>query len=105
MNKLKKVISALLLIAMILPVLPVVTAEAAARPGAWDGTVDISWYDPAQTEFFISTPAELAGLAALVNGMVDPNTPRIIGDETLLQNYAVHVLVAAMLLIRFIESH
>jgi len=33
----------------------------------WDGTTDISWYDASQTSFDISTPEQLAGLAALVN--------------------------------------
>ena len=36
-------------------------------PDAWDGTVDVSWYDPSESEYFISTPAELAGLRELVN--------------------------------------
>ncbi|MBQ0018782.1 MAG: hypothetical protein KBS63_06250 [Clostridiales bacterium] len=39
----------------------------------WDGSVDISWYDPEKTCFEIGTPAQLAGLAAIVNGMVDEN--------------------------------
>ena len=39
----------------------------------WDGSVDITWYDPDNTEFEIGTPAQLAGLAAIVNGMVDEN--------------------------------
>ena len=33
----------------------------------WDGTADISWYDATETSFDISTPAELAGVAQLVN--------------------------------------
>jgi len=37
----------------------------------WDGAVDITWYDPDETVFEISTPAQLAGLAAITNGMVD----------------------------------
>lgn len=39
----------------------------------WDGAVDVSWYDPEMKSFDISTPAQLAGLAAIVNGMVDEN--------------------------------
>ena len=42
----------------------------------WDGAVDVSWYDPEKSSFDISTPAELAGLAAIVNGMVDSNVTR-----------------------------
>ena len=33
----------------------------------WDGTADISWYDASQSSFDISTPEQLAGIAALVN--------------------------------------
>lgn len=48
----------------------------------WDGAVDISWYDADKTEFYLSTPAQLAGLAALVNGRTDADTPdyRVKGD-------------------------
>ena len=62
----KKLLPVLLCAAMLLCLLPL---EARAAAAAWDGTVDISWYDPAQTEYTIDTPAKLAGLAALVNGM------------------------------------
>lgn len=49
----------------------------------WDGAVDISWYDKTKSEFYLDTPAKLAGLAALVNGRVDIDTPtyRIKGDQ------------------------
>ena len=33
----------------------------------WNGTADKSWYTEQKTEFFISTPQQLAGLAELVN--------------------------------------
>ncbi|MBP5663334.1 MAG: hypothetical protein J6X16_03585, partial [Bacteroidales bacterium] len=33
----------------------------------WDGTADVSWYDASETNFYISTPEELAGVAQLVN--------------------------------------
>ena len=42
-----------------------------SRPGAWDGSIDTSWYNTAGIGFEISTPAELAGLAAIVNGTAD----------------------------------
>lgn len=42
----------------------------------WDGAVDVSWYNPDKTEFDISTPAQLAGLAAIVNGAVDTNVTK-----------------------------
>ena len=33
----------------------------------WDGAVDLSWYNGTDTEFTLTTPAQLAGLAALAN--------------------------------------
>lgn len=33
----------------------------------WNGAVDLSWYDGTDTEFTLTTPAQLAGLAELVN--------------------------------------
>lgn len=49
----------------------------------WDGAVDISWYNAEQKSFYLDTPAKLAGLAALVNGQVDADTPdyRIKGNQ------------------------
>ena len=41
---------------------------ASDAPTPWDGTVDTSWYDASKDTFEISTAAELAGLAKLVNG-------------------------------------
>ena len=77
----KKLLSLLLCAAMLLCLLPV---EARAASGAWDGTVDISWYDPEKTEYEIDTPAKLAGLAALVNGMADPAAKAIVGNKSYL---------------------
>lgn len=72
-------------------------AEAWAAGAPWDGTVDVSWYAPDQTEFFIDTPAKLAGLAALVNGMTDPGCPEIIGGKPYIsaKAYAGVMLVGA----------
>ncbi|MGN0702859.1 MAG: hypothetical protein ACI4KL_06790 [Lentihominibacter sp.] len=41
----------------------------------WDGAVDVSWYNESDTSFEISTPAQLAGLAAIVNGSINSTTP------------------------------
>ncbi len=41
----------------------------------WDGAVDVSWYDDSSASFDISTPAQLAGLAAVVNGSINNTTP------------------------------
>ena len=72
----KKVLSLFLTLALLCALLP----AARAAGTAWDGSVDISWYDPDASEYYISTPAQLAGLAALVNGMTDPAAPRVIGN-------------------------
>ncbi|MDY3257147.1 MAG: GLUG motif-containing protein, partial [Ruminococcus callidus] len=45
----------------------VIALAADAEKDVWDGTTDTSWYDSEETEFHISTPEELAGLAELVN--------------------------------------
>jgi hypothetical protein len=34
----------------------------------WDGSLDTSWYNTVDTSFTLGTPAQLAGLAAIVNG-------------------------------------
>ena len=45
---------------------------ALAAPAAWDGqAADTAWYDAAKAEYVLSTPAQLAGLAALVNSGTD----------------------------------
>ena len=41
---------------------------SSSNPDAWDGSVDTSWYNTTDTSFAISTPAQLAGLATIVNG-------------------------------------
>ena len=44
------------------------TESISDRPkDIWNGTTDTSWYNSEETEFHISTPEELAGLAELVN--------------------------------------
>ncbi|MDR3311268.1 MAG: S-layer homology domain-containing protein [Oscillospiraceae bacterium] len=57
-------------------------SASAAKTAAWDGSVDVSWYDPAESEFYIGTPAELAGLAAIINGMTDPTCPKVTGKSS-----------------------
>ncbi|MDL2288347.1 S-layer homology domain-containing protein [Oscillospiraceae bacterium OttesenSCG-928-F05] len=63
----KRALSLMLTICMVLGLLPALTLPARA---AWDGTsIDTTWYgDGTANDFTISTEAELAGLAALVNG-------------------------------------
>ena len=81
MRRINRFLACVLAIFALVALLPTLGASAAAP---WDGSVDISWYDAAKTEFSIDTPAKLAGLAALVNGMTDPACPKIIGDKSLL---------------------
>lgn len=52
----------------------------------WDGAVDLSWYNGTDTEFTLTTPAQLAGVAELVNGQTSAETTRwrIRGDASLL---------------------
>ncbi|MCC8082540.1 MAG: hypothetical protein LIO80_11155, partial [Lachnospiraceae bacterium] len=46
------------------------TFTQSSNEGAWDGlTLDVTWFDPSETVFYISTPAQFAGLAAIVNGI------------------------------------
>lgn len=44
----------------------------------WDGAVDLSWYNGTDTEFTITTPAQLAGAAALVNSKTTDFTGKTI---------------------------
>lgn len=60
-------------------------ALAAFQPsdaaGAWDGTtLDVGWYDESETTLFISTPAQLAGMAAIVNGIYNAEIDLILDD-------------------------
>ncbi len=80
----KRSLLGLLTAALLLSLLPWVTPAAQAAD-AWDGTVDISWYDPNASTYEISTPAQLAGLAALVNGITAPDCPKVVGDTSLLR--------------------
>ena len=45
-------------------------AEYPVLPDQWDGTIDLSWYDPDATEYTLGSAEALAGLAALVDGTV-----------------------------------
>lgn len=54
----------------------------------WDGAVDLSWYNGTDTEFTITTPAQLAGVAELVNSNTtdfDGKTIRLGADISLLR--------------------
>ncbi|MCD7981933.1 MAG: Ig-like domain-containing protein, partial [Clostridiales bacterium] len=50
--------------------------------GAWDGvTLDVSWFTPEEDTYYISTPEQLAGLAAIVNGIYNAEITTIIDSD------------------------
>ncbi|MCG9967274.1 Ig-like domain-containing protein [Pelotomaculum terephthalicicum JT] len=60
------------------------SSPALAEGSVWDGSVDVTWYNTTDTVFYIDTPAKLAGLAAIVNGLVPPGAT-IIGNSAYIQ--------------------
>lgn len=64
----KRLLSLALTLAMVLALLP---ATALAAEENLDSSVDIEWYSNEKNEFTLSTAAELAGLAKLVNEGTD----------------------------------
>ncbi|MDR0515657.1 MAG: hypothetical protein LBH25_01270, partial [Fibromonadaceae bacterium] len=61
----------------------------------WNGKADTKWYRDSETEFTITTPEQLAGLAKLVNGGNDFNGKTVklganimLNDTTDWQNWA-----------------
>ena len=80
-NKQKWFFSIVLAAVLIFALLPI-QAEA-GESNAWDGrTIDVSWYNTADTTFYISTPAQLMGLAAIVNGIYNENISNVIGERS-----------------------
>ena len=76
MRRLQKLGSILLVLALCLTMLPVTAgAEEPEAADGWDSRADTGWYEEGGgedgREFTISTAAELAGLAQLVNGGTD----------------------------------
>ena len=57
-----------LLLCLVLLVTALALPVSADNSAAWDGSVDTSWYSAEAKTFEISTPAQLAGLAAIVSG-------------------------------------
>ena len=73
----KKVLSMLLVLCMVLGMSVSAFALSSCEPGCrcgctefveWDGTTDTSWYNDTDTEFVLTNPGQLAGLAELVDG-------------------------------------
>lgn len=92
----KKVISVILSVSLVLTgmfaVVPAFASSSesswggsAGSDSAWDGkTIDVSWYSVSAKEFHISTPAQLAGLAAIVNGIYNAEITNVIGDKSVI---------------------
>jgi hypothetical protein len=56
-------------------------SEGNPTAAVWDGvTIDVSWYTPGATSYHISKPAQLAGLAAIVNGIYNEDSI-VVGDD------------------------
>ncbi|MDR0916846.1 MAG: S-layer homology domain-containing protein, partial [Oscillospiraceae bacterium] len=52
----------------------------------WDGrSIDITWFNPSASTYHIKTPAQLAGLAALVNGLYNDEIDTIVGNTAYIQ--------------------
>ncbi len=81
-RKSKRVLSIVLAVAMILTMVPFAAfadettardSSTSSTTAAWDGTIDTEWYTDHEsgTPYTISTAAQLAGLAKLVNEGTD----------------------------------
>ena len=72
-----------LLLCFILCVALIPIANASAVSAAWDGsTIDVSWYNKTDKSFYISTPEQFMGLAAIVNGIYNKEITTVIGNAT-----------------------
>ena len=61
--------------------IPMTVFTKSTNAGAWDGvTLDVSWYSETAKELHISTPAQLAGMAAINNGIYNAEITTIIDD-------------------------
>ncbi|NLW74754.1 MAG: MucBP domain-containing protein [Clostridiales bacterium] len=77
-----KRITAIILAVTTVILLSVFTVGTSA---AWDGTtIDTSWYNPNETTFTLTTPEQLAGLAAIVNGSLSSIAPDDFKGKTIL---------------------
>lgn len=63
----KRIISAILAVAMTVTMLVIPANAAKSTVKVWNGKVSTSWYTGDKTEYNISSPGQLAGLAKLVN--------------------------------------
>jgi len=81
----KRIITLLLALMLVVAMVPMASAASAASAKPWDGTtIDVSWYSKTKTEFYISTPEQFMGLAAIVNGIYNAEITTIIGDASVI---------------------
>ena len=83
----KRIASLFLVLVMTLTLLPTaVMAEENSDVDTWDGTADTSWYTghESDTEYYITTAEQLAGLAQLVNAA--PGKTNFVGKTFYLKN-------------------
>lgn len=73
--------SILLCLGLLCAALPV--SSSATKAVVWDGTtIDVSWYNGTDTKFYLSTPEQLMGLAAIVNGIYNSNITTVVGNKS-----------------------
>lgn len=78
----KKILSVILTFAMIAAMIPASVCISYGS-SSWDGkSIDISWFSPDSSTYHISTGAQLAGLAALVNGIYNKGCEVTAGDAS-----------------------
>jgi hypothetical protein len=83
----RKKMALLLSLALLVSLTEGITAQAASTFGGWDGkTIDVSWYNTTAKSFNISTPAQLMGLAAIVNGIYNTDITNVIGDASCIKD-------------------
>ncbi|MCD7948374.1 MAG: S-layer homology domain-containing protein [Oscillospiraceae bacterium] len=87
MKHVKRATAGLLCVVFLLAQLPAMASAEGTK--VWDGkSIDVSWYNTTDTEFSISTPEQLMGLAAIVNGIYNKEVTNVIGDEAyIVDNY------------------
>ena len=60
-----------------------ITVTTPPPAGLWDGTIDTSWYNSTDTSFTITTAAQFAGFAAIVNNKpANSNAGRVTGSNS-----------------------
>lgn len=84
----RRILSMLLMVCLTWGLLPTaaLAAEGEDDCSTWDGSVDTSWYREEEDEFTISTAAQLAGVAELVNSGHDFSGKAIILDADISLN-------------------